>query len=565
MPLDAADVTRLLESRRRERARTRVAPADVVEVRQCLGIEPLPARTDLGLTSVSRFEGDGYVLEQWQYASQPGVIVPLNVYRPTAAGPHYAVVYAADAWGDGRNAEWAQSFGISMALQGFVTLAIDPPGVGDRAAMGDRNDPSLADGAPVLGIYCWDLLRLLDALPSLGGLLIERVGLTGAGFGGDAALLASLIDERFFCVAVTGTGHSQEQTLAGAFASVPGLSELGDWAHLLSSRAPRPLLLMVADEDAPAEVEATAKKLSGLYKKHEGALNWTRFLGARDYSRRMRETAAAFFRHHLQGEPLVSYVVEPRPLTDGATHTFPSGTAPAEALSNPVGTAGFKELRRNALAHPYPAGSTELRAWGKHGRVEAPAPAEVLRLVDSGEAGGITALPKISDAAVIASGLSLPELYAQVLHLLMPGGPEGWEPLALSGDSISAVIASVRTLIKANDPPVVMSEIDAEGPLSSLTAKFLTKLRPSLTIRMTHDASSWEECAQLGLLVPGARYRAWPWPPTAAAPVAYEAPTYIEEEPSFAPEIPETTEPLPSEELHGEAPGEEGATEPKES
>ncbi|MCC7433440.1 MAG: hypothetical protein IT363_02060 [Methanoregulaceae archaeon] len=518
MPLDLTDVTKLLESRRRERARSKVAAADPIEVRRCLGLEPLPPRTDLHLQQILRTGFEGYVVERWQFESQPGVVVPLSVYRPAADGPHYAIVYAADAWGDGRNAEWAQSFGIALALHGFVTLAIDPPGVSDRAAMGDRNDPTLSDAAPALGVYVWDLLRTLDVVAALDGLLIERVGLTGAGYGGDAALLASVLDERFYAVAVTGCGHCQETHVAGAFTSVPGLSELGDWAHLLAVRAPRPLSLMVAEEDDPAGVEATHKKLSGSYRRSEASLTWTRFLGARDYTRRMREVAAAFFRHHLQGESSAPYAVELRPLTDSATNPYPAGTVSAEHLSQPVGTAGFLELRRTALAKPYPGKDPELRAWGKHGRVEPPEAAEALRLVDAGEATGVTVLPTLPDSALIASGLSAPEFYAQVLHLLLPGGPEGWEPLALTGDSLSAVIASVRTLMKASDPPPIVKSIEAEGPLASLTAKFFTRHRPGVTIRTTHDVRSWEEVASLGLLVPGARYRPWPWPGESVAP-----------------------------------------------
>lgn len=530
MPLDLADVTKLLDARRRERARSRVTPTDPLEIRRCLGLEPLPPRTDLHLQHVSRTEFEGYAVERWHFESRPGGIVPLSVYCPAADGPHYALVYAADAWGDGRNAEWAQSFGIAMALHGFVTLALDPPGVGDRAAMGDRNDPTLADSAPALGVYVWDVLRTLDVIAALGGLLIEKVGLTGAGFGGDAALLAGVLDERFYALVAAGCGHGQEAQASGAFVSVPGLSELGDWAHLLAARAPKPLSLMVAEEDDPPGLESTHKKLLGSYRRSEANLGWVRFLGGRDYSRRMREVAAAFFRHHLQGEPAAAYAVELRPLTDSATNPYPAGTVPADHMSMPVDTTGFRELRRSALANPHPGKSPELRPWGKHGRVEPPEATENLRLVDVGEAAGVTVLPAIPDTALIASGLSAPEFYAQVLHLLLPGGPEGWEPLALTGDSLSAVIASVRTLIKASDPPPVVKSIQAEGPLSSLTAKFFTSYRPDVVINTTHDARSWDEVAGMGLLIPGARYRPWPWPNEGIAPAPPSEPE-IEAEP----------------------------------
>ncbi len=521
MPLDVAALHRLIDACLRDRMRAKPYPADVSVIRRTLGLEPMPPRTDLRVKRGQSVDGAGWVREQVTFESHPGLPLPALTYRPVAGGPCPLVVLAADTWDGGRRAPWVQAFGIAMAMHGFVVVAIDPPGWGDRASMGDPYDSSLWMAAPSAGVYVWDLIRAADMAIAEFGTLGERVGLVGVGVGGDAAILAAAADSRFSALAAGGAGHSQEAGLDGAFKTLSGIADIGDWANLLAHRAPMPVLFFAADEDAPDRVEITAKKLRGSYrgKNQQSLVRVDRFLGPRDFNRRMREATAAFFIEHLQKGASRAYLAEPIPMTDGQANPAPANTVPIEELEAAAFGKTFIELRDEGLARPYPEIEPEMVPWGKYGRLEPLAETEVLRLVDHGDSPNVCALPPIDASLLVPLGLSVPDFYAQLLHLLLPDGPEGWEPLALHGDALTAMIASVRTLMKKAEPKQPPKRIEAEGPVSSLTARLLGRLRPTLEIVATHQAGSWSECLGQRIAIPGAQSRKWPWPtPTEPIP-----------------------------------------------
>lgn len=510
MALDAAALAKLVDACLRDRMRAKPYPTDVRLIRRCLGLDPLPPRTDLRVERLGSAEGDGWLREQFSFESQPGLRVPALTYVPSASGPRPLLVLAADEWEGGRRAAWAQAFGIGFALRGYAVAIIDPPGWADREAMGDSRDLSLSAALPSLGVYAWDLMRTIDFAVAELGALAERVGMVGVGTGGQAALAASAMDDRVVALAVSGAGHYRD---AGEdLRLLSGVADLGDWANLVVHRAPLPILFLAAEEDEPERVEELAKRLRGSYRgKQQAGLRVERFLGKRDLNRRMREAAAAFFAEHLERRPAAPYSPEPLPLTDGQHNPRPANTEPADALSTQTPSKTLAELRDEALAHPYPEGEPDLVPWGKYGRLDPLPEVETLKLVDHGESPNVVVLPSVEPAQLVPLGLSVPDFFAQLLHLLLPGGPEGWEPLALQGDALTAMIASVRTLMKKAESKAPPTRIEAEGPIASLTARLLKLSRPDLEITVTHEPGSWTECIAQGILIPGARYRSWPW------------------------------------------------------
>jgi membrane-associated protease RseP (regulator of RpoE activity) len=81
------------------------------------------------------------------------------------------------------------------------------------------------------------------------------------------------------------------------------------------------------------------------------------------------------------------------------------------------------------------------------------------------------------------------------------------------GDVITSMIASMKTLVAGATPVVSVEEVVAEGPTASMTACFLHRLRPSLTIQTSHSFDSWSSLIEEGsrsLAAPRARYLAWP-------------------------------------------------------
>lgn len=506
-------------------------PAAKERLQRSLGLFPYPPRTELSVVDRDPATVSGVTVEKVVLESRPGLAVPVLVYKAAQPGP--LIVILADILPGGKANPALQAQGVSFAKQGFTVVAIEPPGqwhealVTERNATGDAREPSLRMALPALGQYVWDVMRTLDWALARDDVKRDSVGICGLGLGAEAALLAYALDERITACALACAAGSLESTIrvSSTWSSLPGIAFAGDFADIAGLRS-APLLLMSCAEDplnTPEGVQKTADKL----RKYKGAKVRTEsFVGPVDFNRRMRETAAAFFLEHLTAAKNAPYAYEPIPLTDGLIRSIPAGTVPPEELavlgdsldsSHIYGGSApetFLNLLQSALASPYPTDDPELTPWGKYGRLEGPKPAETYSITDGDPVGGAIGLPvKDVDSALLnALGLSPAEFFAEVLHLLLPGAPEGWEPVGLSGDALTAMIASMRTLVGKGDPSIVTRELNADGPTSSLVAAALARWRPGLSVKTSHTFTSWMEAAAgapVGGLQPAARYREW--------------------------------------------------------
>jgi hypothetical protein len=309
---------------------------------------------------------------------------------------------------------------------------------------------------------------------------------------------------------------------------VPGIVRAGDFSDILAIRG-APVLLMsaIADDRYDSEnVANTAEKLGRSVKN----VRYEQFEGGADYNRRMREVAAAFFAEQLLGQPAAAYLPELRPLTDGIQAPYPAGTVPQDSPEMFVTdwqarqTLTFQDVLRSNMAQPHPDPykiEDRLAAWPKYGALPKIVPAARLSLHDeSGSSAGPSpqsiGLPVefIDGRLAVMIGISVPEFLAQIIHLTLPGRPEGWESQALGGDGLSAMIASVKTLMQSASPETAPTHVSAVGPVASLTAMFLKLYRPSLTIDTTHTWTSWMDLLNANeplLLQPQARYLDWPF------------------------------------------------------
>src|SRR5438034_9977336 len=91
---------------------------------------PLNARV------TGQIQADGYVIEKVIYESLPGYFVTANLYRPNQPGRHPGVLLQSGHTQEGK-AE-PQRLGANLALKGFVSLAFDPVGQGERERSEER-------------------------------------------------------------------------------------------------------------------------------------------------------------------------------------------------------------------------------------------------------------------------------------------------------------------------------------------------------------------------------------------------------------------------------------------
>ncbi|HWB97587.1 MAG TPA: hypothetical protein VG672_12820, partial [Bryobacteraceae bacterium] len=99
---------------------------------------PLNARV------TGRIDADGYVIEKVIYESLPGFYVTANLYRPSRPGRYPGVLLRSGHTQEGKaEPQWLAA---NLARKGFVSLAFDPAGQGERE---QTYDPQLK--APAAG------------------------------------------------------------------------------------------------------------------------------------------------------------------------------------------------------------------------------------------------------------------------------------------------------------------------------------------------------------------------------------------------------------------------------
>jgi len=256
-------------------------------------------------------QADGYVIEKVIYESLPGYYVTANLYRPNRPGRFPAVLLQAGHTQEGK-AE-PQLLAANLALKGFVSLAFDPSGQGEREQTYDPNTKGPAAGwsvnehihagaqASLVGesvtrYFIWDAKRSIDYLVSRPEVDPARVGAAGCSGGGALTTFIGALDSRLkavipACFPVSyrllfaGSDPHSEMTLPHQLAH--GL----DTADFVELSAPTPWLIQATEEDYfPPE---------GAKLVYDEARRWYSLYGAED-------KVALFVGPGTHGTPLVS-------------------------------------------------------------------------------------------------------------------------------------------------------------------------------------------------------------------------------------------------------------------
>src|SRR5690606_8866806 len=77
----------------------------------------------------------GYTIKNIAFQTRPEVYATANLYIPDGKGPFPGVIFMMGHSENGRLYEAYQSVGHSLALNGYVALAIDPWGAGERSTI----------------------------------------------------------------------------------------------------------------------------------------------------------------------------------------------------------------------------------------------------------------------------------------------------------------------------------------------------------------------------------------------------------------------------------------------
>jgi dienelactone hydrolase len=261
------------------------------ELLDMLGLDPLPAKTDLKPVVTGTIEQDDFVVEKLHFQSQPGLYVTGNLYRPKKVEePLPAILYVC---GHGVVKKGNVSFGNKVHYQhhgawfarnGYVCLTIDSLQLGEIEGIhhGTNNLGMwwwLGRGYTPAGVEAWNCVRALDYLETRPEVDKKRFGVTGRSGGGAYSWWIAAIDDRIACaVPVAGVTDLENHIVDNC---VEGHCDCmyfhntyrWDYPTMCALMAPRPLLMSNTDSDG-------IFPLSGVYRTFEKVRHVYRVSGA---------------------------------------------------------------------------------------------------------------------------------------------------------------------------------------------------------------------------------------------------------------------------------------------
>jgi hypothetical protein len=160
----------------------------------------------LNLKETGRVKMKGYTIKNIAFQTRPGIYATANLYIPDGEGKFPAVIVMMGHSTEGRLYDKYQAVGITLALNGYVSLCIDPWGSGERTTIhgvfedhGDENNLGIAlmdIGETLMGVLITDNIRGVDLLCSLPYVDTQHIGATGASGGGNQTMWLTAMDER---------------------------------------------------------------------------------------------------------------------------------------------------------------------------------------------------------------------------------------------------------------------------------------------------------------------------------------------------------------------------------
>jgi len=268
---------------RRDAELAKLTTAAAVEARQKWVRETLwkliggmPERTPLNERTTGAFEREKYKIAKVVYESRPGLFISANLYLPkSGSGPFPAVLFQSGHYNEGKANANYQRCCQGLAQLGFVVLAFDPMGQGERiqypdstgthTRLSDVDSEHTVPGMQMLlygdtatRFQLWDSIRSLDYLASLPMVDAKRLGSTGHSGGGTLTMLLAAADERL--AAAAPCMGNIENVAALPFIS-PGSTDdaeqdfidsgpIGfDRCDLFYPFAPKPVLIWPSDRD----------------------------------------------------------------------------------------------------------------------------------------------------------------------------------------------------------------------------------------------------------------------------------------------------------------------------
>lgn len=249
------------------------------KLREITGLDTME-KCDLQPETIEIREYHGFARKKMVIRTEPDIYMPLYILIPDGLGVGEArpAVIAAHGHGSaGKEAvagaderpevaerirQYNGAYGIELVKQGYVVFCPDARGSGERreakqqgespdklfaCSCDSLNLAAISLGQSLIGMWTWDLMRLVDFIHTLAYCEKSSVACCGFSGGGLQALWLAAMDDRISCAVVSGYFHGFRDTLLRTNLCgcnfVPHLWETADMGDIAALIAPRPLLI----------------------------------------------------------------------------------------------------------------------------------------------------------------------------------------------------------------------------------------------------------------------------------------------------------------------------------
>lgn len=232
----------------------------------------LPAKTPLRARTVATLDRPSFTVEKIIYESLPQFYVTACLFLPkNTTAPAPAVIYCSGHADAAFRSPVYQRVIINLVEKGFVVLAFDPIGQGERYQyLDDEGQPNiggpttehsyaglqcLINGESVARYMIHDGIRAVDYLLTRPEVDPKRIGITGRSGGGTQSAYIAAFDDRIHAVAPENYITTFRRIWAAigpqdAEQNFLSAHKLGlDHGDLLSVRAPKPALMLTTTRD----------------------------------------------------------------------------------------------------------------------------------------------------------------------------------------------------------------------------------------------------------------------------------------------------------------------------
>ncbi|MBI3972520.1 MAG: dienelactone hydrolase family protein [Chloroflexi bacterium] len=259
----------------------------------------MPERVAPGLTVEEEVDCGSYVRHRVRYQTEQDVWVPAYLLvskgvsreRPVPGvlclhghgdfGKDSVVGIGDTPERDGEIARCKYDFGHCIAQDGFVVLAPDLRGFGERRPgyPGKRIDRCMRNymaatllGTTVAALHLCDLAGALDVLQSLPYVLPNKLACAGLSLGGRMTMMVSAFDRRISACVPSGCLNVYQerfQALSQCGAQlIPGLLRYGDTPEIFSLIAPRPMVIKWGLRDSLIPHEWAERALARIHRAY---------------------------------------------------------------------------------------------------------------------------------------------------------------------------------------------------------------------------------------------------------------------------------------------------------